>query len=132
MNLNNTAAVVNAVRYAVKAEGTWKTFVADNGITRDMISDVSKALASLAFPNEDTRQTVPKVDENGAPVLDKNGKQKQTRTTYGNAVQAAGNGMRSVLAPVESDDETVKALLTAAGKAADLEAVIAAWHAAQK
>lgn len=133
MSFKNSTAAVNAVRYAVKARGTWATFVKDNGITLDTVSETSKALASLAFPSEEPRQTVPKTDDNGKPVLHpKTGKAVQVRTTYGNAVQAAAAGMRSVLVKDETDDETVKALLTAAGKAATLEAVTAAWHASQK
>jgi hypothetical protein len=85
--LNNTETVVNAVRYAVKARGAWKTFVTENSITRDMIADTARELAALAYPNDE-------------PVQKTDGK----RTRFGNAVQAAGNGMRSVLNAEESDD----------------------------
>ncbi len=116
-NLTNTKAVVNAIQYAVKARGTWAKFVAENNITRAMIADTARELATLAYPNDETVQTV-NVDG------------KKVRTRFGNAVQAAGNGMRSVLDADET--ESTHNLLTADGKKADLDAVIAAWHAAQK
>jgi hypothetical protein len=115
--LKNTDTVVNAVRYAVKARGSWLTFVQDNDITRDQIADTARELATLAYPSDETVQTV-NVDG------------KKVRTRFGNAVQAAGNGMRSVLDADET--KSTHNLLTADGKKADLEAVVAAWHAAQK
>lgn len=115
-NLTNTANVVNAIRYAVKARGYWSTFVAENQITREMIADTARELAALAYPSDE-------------PVQKKDGK----RTRFGNAVQAAGNGMRSVLDKDETDEtETVTNLLTRAGVNATLEEVTAAWTAAQK
>lgn len=115
-NLTNTQTVVNAVRYAVKTRGAWATFVAENSITRDMIADTARELAVLAFPSDE-------------PVQKTDGK----RTRFGNAVQAAGNGMRSVLDKDEagSDEEQVVNLLTRAGLKAELADVIAAWETAQ-
>lgn len=84
--LKNTEAVVNAVRYAVRAHGTWRSFVEENSITRDQIAETAKALATLAYPTDE-------------PVQKSGG----TRTRFGNAVQAAGNGMRSVLDKDEDD-----------------------------
>lgn len=114
--LKNTDKVVNAIRYAVKSRGYWRTFVEENGITRDQIADTARELAALAYPNDE-------------PVQKKDGQ----RTRFGNAVQAAGNGMRSVLDADESDDtERAVNLLTRAGVNAPLDDVIAAWTAAQK
>lgn len=99
--LKNTDTVVNAVRYAVRAHGSWAKFVADNNITRDQIAATARELAALAFPNDE-------------PVQKVDGK----RTRFGNAVQAAGNGMRSVLAPVEDDTDTTPDYLALAVQAA--------------
>lgn len=121
---SSTSAAVNAVRYSVKGVDMWDAFVVDNAITSDNVADAAKALAVLAYPKEDQKQTV-------------NGK----RTTFGNAVQAAGWNLREALkrqSPIvddENDDDDDKAapvvnLLTRAGLKADLETVIAAWNAA--
>lgn len=85
--LNNTTDVVNAVKYAVKARGAWAKFVEENKITRDMIADTARELAALAYPSDE-------------PTQKSGGK----RTRFGNAVQAAGNGMRSVLDKEETDE----------------------------
>lgn len=112
--LTNTETVLNAIRYAVKARGSWETFVNENKITRDQIAETARELAALAYPTDE-------------PVQKING----TRTRFGNAVQAAGNGMRSVLDKAETDGEDkALSLLTKAGYAASLEAVIAAWESA--
>lgn len=114
--LSNTDTVVNAVRYAVKARGAWQRFVTDNDITRDQIADTARELAALAYPNDE-------------PVQKTDGK----RTRFGNAVQAAGNGMRSVLDNESTkDDEKPVNLLTRAGLAATLAEVTTAWEAAQQ
>ena len=91
--LNNTNDVVNAVRYAVRTRPMWETFVAENGITRDMIADTAKELASLAYPNDE-------------PVQKTDGK----RTRYGNAVQAAAAMLRKVIEP-EADDTPKEVVL---------------------
>jgi len=83
----NPDAAVKAVRYAVRARGTWLAYVNDNGVTRETVKDHALALAILAYPNDAQVQ-----------------KQDGQRTRFGNAVQAAGNGMRSVL----DKDETTK------------------------
>lgn len=123
MSESNTTAItpvnadeaVNAVRYAVKARGTWVKYVTDNKVTRETVKDHAAALAALAYPSD---KPIQRVDG--------------TRTRYGNAVQAAGNGMRAALDKEESDGEpTVQALLTKAGFAATLEEVTAAWKSAQ-
>ena len=115
--LKNTNDVVNAVRYAVRTGKTWATFVEENKITRDQIADTAREIAALAYPKDE-------------PVQKKDGK----RTRFGNAVQAAGFGMRYVLDKDTDETETERAvnLLTRAGVNATLEDVTAAWTAAQK
>lgn len=89
--LKNTDAVVNAVRYAVRTQGTWLTFVTENEIKRDMIAETAKELAALAYPNDEAVQ-----------------KRNGVRTRFGNAVQAAANGMRYALESDESEDSEPK------------------------
>lgn len=114
-----TSAAVTAVRSAVRNAGTWSKYVAAHGVTSETVKVHAATLAALAFPNAE-------------PVQRKDGK----RTQYGNAVQAAGNGMRyalKVAAGDDTDDDTeapVVNLLTVAGKAATLDQIITAWHAA--
>lgn len=85
----NADAAVNAVRYAVKSLGTWASYVADNNVTRETVADHARALAALAFPKDD-------------PIQKSEGK----RTRFGNAVQAAGNGMRRALDDIEGTDDS--------------------------
>lgn len=119
MTLNNTSAVVNAVRYTINARGAWVTFCEENNITREAIADTARELAVLAYPSDEPVQTVT-VDG------------VKTRTRFGNAVQAAGKGMRDALGKAESDGTPkAQALLTKAGFAATLEEVTAAWKSAQ-
>jgi len=115
-----TKTVVNAVRYAVKTRAAWEAYVAENNVTRETIAEHARTIASLAYPGDETVQTVK--DESGRKV----------RTRYGNAVQAAGYMMRSVLA-TDSEDSTAPtvALLTKAGLKATREEVMAAWEAGQ-
>ena len=87
--LKNTDNVVKAIRYAVRTRGYWVTFVKENNITRDMIADTARELAALAYPNDE-------------PVQKKDGK----RTRFGNAVQAAGNGLRAAIDKDDADDKT--------------------------
>jgi hypothetical protein len=118
--LNNTATVVNAVKYAVNSRGAWVTFCNENNITRDQIADTAREIATLAYPSDEPVQTVK--DSDGTKV----------RTRFGNAVQAAAKGMRDALGKAESDGTPkVQALLTKAGFAATLEEVTAAWKSAQ-
>ncbi len=117
-----TSAAVTAVRSAIRSQGVWSRYVAAHKITAEDVKVHAAAIAALVYPTHD-------------PVQRKDGK----RTAYGNAVQAAGNGMRYALKALAGDDETdddepaVKAtpLLTRTGEGATLDAVIAAWHAAQ-
>jgi len=114
-----TKTVVNAVRYAVKTRAAWETYVAENNVTRETIAEHARTLAGLAYPSDEPVQSVR--DENGRKV----------RTRYGNAVQAAGYMMRSVLATDDDSTAPTVALLTKAGLKATREEVMAAWEAGQ-
>lgn len=108
-------ALVATIRAAVNGAGKYAAYVEAHDVTRDNVKDHARALASLAYPNDE-------------PVQKKDG----ARTRYGNAVQAAGNGLRAALASDDTaDDDRPVNLLTRAGLAATLEEVTAAWTAAQ-
>lgn len=107
-------ALVATIRAAVNGNGKYADYVMANDVTRETVKDHAAALAALAYPND---ETVQKID----------GK----RTRFGNAVQAAGNGLRAALAKNDSETTNAVNLITKAGANAELEAVIAAWHAAQ-
>lgn len=106
-------AVVNQIKSDMRGRGKYSAYVAEFGVTRETVKDHALALARLVTP-----ETAQKTD----------GK----RTRFGNAVQAAGNGLRSVLDKDEDNDgETLVNLLTRAGIKATLDEVTTAWHAAQ-
>lgn len=107
------AALVATIKHAVNGVGKYAAYVEAHSVTRETVKDHAAALAALAYPSDE-------------PVQKKDGK----RTRYGNAVQAAGNGLRAALVKEEGDENVVN-LITKAGANAELEAVIAAWHAAQ-
>jgi hypothetical protein len=107
-------ALVAVIRSAVNGKGKYDAYVGDHSVTRETVKDHALALAVFAYPNE---KPVQKVD----------GK----RTKFGNAVQAAGNGLRAALDKEENDGEPVVNLLTRAGLRAELQDVIDAWNAAQ-
>lgn len=109
-------ALVATIKAAVNGAAKYDAFVAAHHVTRENVSEWAQGLATLAYPNE-------------RPVQRVDGK----RTKYGNAVQAAATGLRRALGKDESDgSDTEPNLLTREGKQADLDAVIAAWHAAQQ
>ena len=112
----NPESVVAKIRYAVKGQKAWSAYVADNGVTRENLAAHAKALAALAFPNDE-------------PVQKTDGK----RTRFGNAVQAAAFNLRGAIGTDEdqTDEDKPVNLLTRAGLAATLEEVTAAWEAAQ-
>lgn len=108
------AALVATIKAAVNGAGKYAAYVADHPVTRETVKDHAYALAVLSYPND-------------APIQKKkDGK----RTRFGNAVQAAGNGLRGTFEK-ESDGDAVQALLTKAGFAATLDEVTAAWKSAQ-
>jgi len=110
-------ALRSTVRAAIAGDGKYTAFVEAHNVTPDNVKDYAAALAAFIFPNEE-------------PVQKKDGK----RTKYGNAVQKIATGLRRALSSdddAETEDKPVN-LLTRAGLAADLEAVIAAWKAAHE
>lgn len=107
-------ALTATIKSAVRAVGLYAAYVAEHNVTRDNVADHARALAVLTFPNDE-------------PVQKKDGK----RTRFGNAVQAAGKGLRNALEPAEDTEDKPVNLLTRAGLASPLDEVIAAWHAAQ-
>ena len=107
-------ALVSTIRAAVNGGPKYAAYVESHGVTRETVASHAAALATAAYPN-------------AKPIQKIDGK----RTTYGNAVQAAGNGLRRALGKDESDGDTTTALLTRAGFAATLDEVVAAWESAQ-
>lgn len=88
------SALVATIRAAVNGAGKYVAYVAAHEVTRETVKDHALALAVLAYPNE-------------KPVQKKDGK----RTKFGNAVQAAGNGLRAALDKDEDDDTPKDAVL---------------------
>lgn len=108
----SAAALVATIKSSVNGAGKYAAYVTDHNVTRETVKDHAAALAVLTYPKD-------------APVQKKDGK----RTRFGNAVQAAGAGLRAALGPAVG--ATPSALLTTLGKSATMEDVIAAWEAAQ-
>lgn len=73
-------ALVATIRAAVNGAGKYVAYVEAHPVTRENVADHARALAVLAYPNE-------------KPVQKRDGK----RTKFGNAVQAAGYGLRAAL-----------------------------------
>lgn len=107
-------ALTSTIKSSVNGAGKYAAYVEEFDVTRETVKDHAAALAALTYPND-------------APVQKKDGK----RTRFGNAVQAAGNGLRNALTkPTPDNDDTVN-FLTKDGVAAlaeisddDLAAVI--------
>lgn len=81
--------VVNQIKSDMRGTGRYAAYVAEFEVTRETVKDHALALAALVYPND---KPVQKVD----------GK----RTRFGNAVQAAGNGLRSALGKDETEKNT--------------------------
>lgn len=79
-------AVVNQIKSDMRGGGKYAAYVTEFNVTRETVKDHALALARLV-----TSETAQKKDG--------------TRTRFGNAVQAAGNGLRSALG---TDDGAVK------------------------
>lgn len=89
------AALVATIKAAVNGAGKYVAYVEAHAVTTDNVKDHARALASLAYPNDE-------------PTQKKDGK----RTRFGNAVQAAGNGLRAALVKDDdTDDEPKPAVL---------------------
>lgn len=111
---STASALVATIRSAVNGASKYVAYVEAHNVTNTTVKDHAFALAVLAYPNI-------------KPIQKKN----NVRTQFGNAVQAAGNGLRHALGKGETDGDAVQALLTKAGLAATLEEVTIAWQAAQ-
>ena len=74
-------ALVSHIKSAVNSAAKYSAYVEAHGVTSDTVADHARALAVLAYPND-------------KPVQKTDGK----RTRFGNAVQAAGKGLRTALA----------------------------------
>jgi hypothetical protein len=93
------AALVSTIHSAVAGMGKYAAYVEAHKVTRESVKDHARALAVLAYPND---KPVQKVD----------GK----RTRFGNAVQAAGNGLRSALDTDKVSSEPGVIRLTMSGE----------------
>lgn len=80
-------ALVATIRHAVNGVGKYAAYVAAHNVTRENVKNHALALAILAYPSD-------------TPIQKKDDK----RTRFGNAVQAAGKGLRSALDTEEGDD----------------------------
>lgn len=102
------AALVATIKGAVNGAGKYGAYVAAHGVTRENVKEHARALAVLAYPNDKPVQTVK--DENGT----------KTRTRFGNAVQAAGAGLRAHLeSKPRKERDLLAELVKAAERAAD-------------
>lgn len=73
-------ALVSHIKSAVNSAAKYLAYVEAHAVTRETVKHHAAALAALVYPND-------------APVQTKDG----VRTRYGNAVQAAGKGLRTAL-----------------------------------
>src|SRR5689334_12374388 len=78
------AALVYYIRASVNGSGKYADYVAAHNVTRETVKFHAAALATITYPSDEAVQTKM---VNGV----------KTRTRYGNAVQAAGNGLRAAL-----------------------------------
>lgn len=83
-------ALVATIKSAVNGAGKYTAYVEAHKVDRENLKDHARALAVLAYPNDE-------------PVQKKDGK----RTRFGNAVQAAGWGLRNALTKEEQGDKPV-------------------------
>lgn len=93
------AALVATIRAAVNGAGKYAAYVTAHAVTKDTVKDHARALAVLTYPSD-------------APVQTKDG----VRTRFGNAVQAAGFGLRSALDKDEDTDKPVTLRATLSGE----------------
>lgn len=80
-------AVVNQIKSDLRGGSKYGKYVAEFGVTHDTVKDHAAALAGLVTPVTAQR---------------KDGQ----RTRYGNAVQAAGNGLRTALGKKDGATDT--------------------------
>lgn len=89
MSDKTAKALVDTIKGAVNGAGKYVAYVEAHKVTRENIKHHAYALAVLTYPND-------------APVQSKDG----IRTRFGNAVQAAGAGLRSALGKDETPKNT--------------------------
>jgi hypothetical protein len=80
-------ALVSVIRSTVNGAGKYAAYVEAHEVTRETVKHHARALATLTYPSDE-------------PVQARDGQ----RTRYGNAVQAAGAGLRGALSPNETDE----------------------------
>ena len=103
--------LIDTIRTAVNGGPKYGAYVKAMNVTKETVKDHAYALAVAAYPNE---KPVQKVD----------GK----RTKFGNAVQAAGFGLRSALgkadpAPVDYLTRVIKAVEAATSHEVDADTI---------
>jgi len=108
------APLVATIRAAVNGSGKYAAYVAAHNVTRETVKYHAVALATLAYPND-------------KPVQKSDGK----RTRFGNAVQAAGFGLRAALgkadpAPTDYLLRVQKAVEAAVDHDVDSDTIMAA------
>ena len=94
-------ALVETIKAAVNGTGKYAAYVEAHTVTRENVKVHAAALAALTYPNDER-------------VQKKDGK----RTRFGNAVQAAGNGLRAALGKAETPDTDYLARVLKAAEAA--------------
>lgn len=100
------AALVASIKSSVNSAPKYAAYVEAHGVNRSNLKDHARALAVLSYPNDEPVQTT-KTDD-GTKV----------RTRFGNAVQAAGAGLRKhVEAPARKDRDLLAELVKAADRA---------------
>lgn len=92
------AALVATIKGAVNGARKYSDYVEAHSVTHDTVKDHARALAVLAYPKDE-------------PVQKKDG----ARTRFGNAVQAAGKGLRTALGPNPNVAPRTQNLLTPDG-----------------
>lgn len=92
-------ALVRFIRSEVNGLPKWAAYVETHDVSRDTVKDHALALATFAYPNLPTVQ-----------------KKDGARTKFGNAVQAAANGLRRALPQVESDPKPATLRVSLSGE----------------
>lgn len=85
-------AVVNQIKSDLRGGSKYAAYVAEFKVERDTVKDHALALARLVTP--ETAQSERQADGS------------KTRTRFGNAVQAAANGLRSALPSADEEKVT--------------------------
>lgn len=82
-------ALAGVIKSAVNGAGKYTAYAKAHDVTRESVKDHARALAVFTYPNEN-------------PIQKKDG----ARTKFGNAVQAAGYGLRAALGAADKDKAT--------------------------